>query len=92
MPRQLWPAELDDRLRRQRRDLLVALGSEIHEVQVQLSDLEKTTIIEQPVVGIDPVNVRPLLNTAIALVLGGMVALGVVFILEYFEKNPLQSS
>jgi len=71
---------------------LVALGSEIHEVQVQLSDLEKTTIIEQPMVGIDPVNVRPLLNTAIALVLGGMVALGVVFILEYFEKNPLQSS
>ncbi|NMB45639.1 MAG: hypothetical protein GX998_04425 [Firmicutes bacterium] len=71
---------------------LVALGSEIHEVQVQLSDLEKTTIIEQPMVGIDPVNARPLLNTAIALVLGGMVALGVVFILEYFEKNPLQSS
>jgi capsular polysaccharide biosynthesis protein len=47
--------------------------------------------VEEPLVGADPINIRPVFNTAIAIVLGGMVALGLVFILEYFEKNPLQS-
>lgn len=69
---------------------LLALSSEIHGTEVTIANLENTTVIDQPAVGIDPVNIRPMLNTAIALVLGGMVALGLVFILEYFEKNPLQ--
>lgn len=70
---------------------IVTLGAEIHEMQMELSALEKARVIEQPEVGSDPVNVRPMLNTAIALVLGGMVALGLVFITEYFEKNPLSA-
>ena len=68
---------------------LLSLSTQIHETQAALAALEPTRSIEQPMVGTDPVNVRPMLNTAIALVLGGMVALGLVFIREYFEKNPL---
>ena len=71
--------------------LLLSLSSQIHDTRVALSNMENTVVIDQPAVGIDPVNVRPMLNTAIALVLGGMVALGLVFVLEYFEKNPLQA-
>ncbi|NMB11880.1 MAG: hypothetical protein GX977_06305, partial [Firmicutes bacterium] len=68
---------------------LMALSGRIHETKMTLAGLEEIRIVEQPIVGTDPVNVRPMLNTAIALVLGGMVALGLVFIREYFEKNPL---
>lgn len=71
---------------------LLSLTAQIHEIKTGLSTLEKTRLVEQPMTGSDPVNVRPMLNTAIALVLGGMVALGVVFIMEYFEKNPLGQS
>lgn len=68
---------------------LMTLSAGIHEVQTALAGMEQTRIIEQPMVGSDCINVRPMLNTAIALVLGGMVALGLAFIREYFEKNPL---
>ena len=71
--------------------LLMSLSGELHDAQLKLSTLENVRIIEEPFVGLDPVNIRPMFNTAIALVLGGMVALGLVFILEYFEKNPLKS-
>jgi uncharacterized protein involved in exopolysaccharide biosynthesis len=67
----------------------MTLSAGIHEVQTAIAGMEQTRIIEQPMVGSDSVNVRPMLNTAIALVLGGMVALGLAFIREYFEKNPL---
>ena len=71
--------------------LLMSLSGELHDAQLKLSTLENVRIIEEPFVGLNPVNIRPMFNTAIALVLGGMVALGLVFILEYFEKNPLKS-
>jgi capsular polysaccharide biosynthesis protein len=70
---------------------LLSVSAQIHSMETGLAALEKTRIIEQPDVGSDPVNVRPMLNTAIALVLGGMVALGLVFVMEYFEKNPLST-
>lgn len=71
--------------------LLMSISTAMHEAQRELSGLENVRIVEEPFVGLDPVNIRPMFNTAIALVLGGMVALGLVFILEYFEKNPLKS-
>lgn len=71
------------------RGVLLSLGDKIHSTEMALLTMEKTVVIDKPAVGIDPVNVRPLLNVAIALVLGGMVALGIVFVQEYFEKNPL---
>ena len=73
------------------RNLLLSLDGEIHNSRMSLLGLEKTMIIDTPMVGLDPINVRPMLNVAIALVLGGMVALGIVFILEYFESNPLKA-
>ncbi|NMB25168.1 MAG: hypothetical protein GX986_06510 [Firmicutes bacterium] len=73
------------------RSILLSLGEEIHTTEMALISMESTVVTDQPAVGIDPVNVRPMLNVAIALVLGGMVALGIVFVQEYFEKNPLES-
>jgi len=70
---------------------LLSISAALHEAKVELSGLENVRIVEEPLVGADPINIRPVFNTAIAIVLGGMVALGLVFILEYFEKNPLQS-
>ena len=71
--------------------LLMSISTALYEAQLELSTLEDVRIVEEPFVGVDPVNIRPVLNTAIAFILGGMVALGLVFILEYFEKNPLES-
>jgi capsular polysaccharide biosynthesis protein len=70
---------------------LLSISAALHEAKVELSGLENVRVVEEPLVGADPINIRPVFNTAIAIVLGGMVALGLVFILEYFEKNPLQS-
>ena len=71
--------------------LLMSISTALYEAQLELSTLEDVRIVEEPFVGVDPINIRPVLNTAIAFILGGMVALGLVFILEYFEKNPLES-
>jgi len=71
-------------------ELLMSISTALHEAQLQLSALENVRIVEEPFVNPDPVNVRPVLNTVIAFVLGGMLALGLAFVLEYFEKNPLR--
>jgi len=49
--------------------------------------VENVAVVDQAMVPTEPVKPRPLLNIAIAMVLGGMAALGLAFLLEYLDTS-----
>lgn len=49
--------------------------------------LENVRVVDRAKIPVDPIKPRPVLNTAIAGVLGGMVAIGFAFLLEYLDTT-----
>lgn len=49
--------------------------------------VENVSVVDQALVPIDPIKPRPLINVALATVLGGMAALGLAFLLEYLDTS-----
>lgn len=49
--------------------------------------LENVRVVDRARIPVDPIKPRPVLNTAIAGVLGGMVAVGIAFLSEYLDTT-----
>jgi len=69
---------------------LVELTSQIQGVQNQLLEMDDAQLVEAAQVPETPVSPRPLLNTAIAFVVGGMVGVGLALMMEYFQHHPIR--
>lgn len=65
------------------------LNGQLQQQQLNLLDIQKAEIFEQASVPLHPSSPNKMLNTAIALVLGAMIAVGLAFIIEYFKNNPI---
>jgi capsular polysaccharide biosynthesis protein len=49
--------------------------------------VENVVVVDKAVVPAGPIKPRPLMNVAIAIVLGGMAAVGLIFLLEYLDTS-----
>lgn len=65
------------------------LNAQIHQIQMQLSELNNATVIEQASLPSNPTSPRTLLNMMIALMIGFLMTILGVFIVEYLENNPI---
>lgn len=57
--------------------------------------VENVAVVDRAAIPADPIKPRKLMNVAVAVVLGGMAAVGVVFLLEYLDttlKSPEEVS
>ena len=54
---------------------------------VNIMLIDNVNILDEAIPVLDPVAPRPLLNMAVALVLGGMVSLGLAFLQEYMDNT-----
>jgi len=68
-------------------DLANALAQVFMEQVVSIMKLDNVQIIDVAKIPEEPVKPRPLLNTAIAGVLGVMLGMGVVFLIEYLDNT-----
>lgn len=58
--------------------------------KVQIRDfmqVENVAVVDPAMIPIDPIKPRKLMNVAVALVLGGMAAVGLTFLLEYLDTS-----
>lgn len=68
--------------------ILASAVAEAFRAQITKSiKVDNVTIVDPAQVNPRPVSPRPLMNVALAGVLGGMVALGLVFLLEYLDTT-----
>lgn len=70
--------------------LFNSLEGTLQQLELQLLDVEKAVIFEEARVPLYPSSPNKLLNTAIGLVIGVMVAIGLSFLLEYLKANPIR--
>lgn len=73
-------------------DRISDIEVQLQEQQLQLLEIHKAEVFEHASLPISPVSPKPLLNTAIAIVVGIMLAFGLAFIIEYFKNNPIKKS
>ncbi|MGY4688461.1 Wzz/FepE/Etk N-terminal domain-containing protein [Salibacterium sp. K-3] len=66
------------------------LEQKLQDQKLQLQNLKGPAVFEEAVLPEEPDSPRPLLNTAIAFVIGGMTGVGLAFVIEFFKKNPIR--
>ncbi|WP_096203100.1 YveK family protein [Bacillus sp. FJAT-45350] len=69
---------------------IVSIESQLQSQQLQLLDIEKAEVFETASLPHSPSSPNKMLNTAIAIVVGGMLAVGIAFLMEYFKNNPIR--
>lgn len=66
------------------------LDAQMQNVRLQLLDMDEAQLVEAAQTPEEPISPRTVLNTAIAFVIGGMVGLGLAFMMEYFQHHPIR--
>ncbi|WP_018923073.1 YveK family protein [Salsuginibacillus kocurii] len=66
------------------------LDQQLQEQQLELKDIHEPEVFDQAQVPNSADSPNPLLNTAIAFVVGGMGAVGLAFSMEFFKNNPIR--
>ncbi|MDQ0297877.1 capsular polysaccharide biosynthesis protein [Salibacterium salarium] len=66
------------------------LDQQLQDQQLELKDLHGPEVFEQATMPRSPDSPNPMLNTAIAFVIGAMVSVGLAFVLEFFKNNPIR--
>lgn len=66
------------------------LEQKLHDQKLQLQNLKGPAVFEEALLPEEPDSPRPLQNTAIAFVTGGMAGVGLAFVIEFFKKNPIR--
>jgi capsular polysaccharide biosynthesis protein len=69
------------------KDIANTIAAVFREKVVEIMDVENVKVIDEAILPISPVRPNIKLNFAIALVLGVMIGIFVVFALEYFDKT-----
>ena len=71
-----------------RAQILANRVADVFMVQIEgIMKIENVSIIDRAIVPAEPFKPRPMLNMAIGTVLGGMLALGLAFVLEYMDNT-----
>lgn len=64
-----------------------ALAEAFKEQIKTIMRVENVVVVDKAMVPTGPIKPRPLMNVAIAIVLGGMAAVGIAFLLEYLDTS-----
>ncbi|SFQ36234.1 YveK family protein [Salibacterium halotolerans] len=69
---------------------LLELEQQLQKQELNLNNLNGPEVFEQAVVPQAPDSPSPMLNTAIAFVIGAMAGVGLAFVIEFFRNNPIR--
>lgn len=72
---------------KQARDIANQIARSLKETSLQIRKADNVQLLDEAVVPIKPDSPKPLLNIAIAFLLGLMISVGLVFLIEYLDNT-----